>query len=77
MNATYYSRPDDSYNTLADEEALPGTIVINGGQVTAIADPTVYAIGAAHTLQVTEAALHWAGQTPLTTSMPPASTPNS
>ena len=32
-------------DTLIETDGMPGTIVINGGQVTAIADPTVYAIG--------------------------------
>lgn len=36
---------DYIFDYLLDTDGMPGTVVINGGQVTAIADPTVYAIG--------------------------------
>lgn len=34
-----------TFNYLLDTDGMPGTVVINGGQVTAIAEPTVCAIG--------------------------------
>ncbi len=44
-NRAYFNGITDQVPSLDDEEGMPGIIVINGGQVTAIADPTVFAIG--------------------------------